>query len=359
LMLCEGLTHDQLRSAKAKLLNVAKPFVGSGIVFGYAFVQTEVSVKVRNFVGVSSTPCLVLVDFPNQRKYVCEECLNAEIDEINILDFIKRYAKKQLKPFVKSAPRPAGDQDLLRPYITPVVASSLQELVFGATGSIVLAVFSGDPPSWMLRVAAVLKSSRLGIQDLGFAELNAATNDLDPRLTELGEAPFVCVYRNGTESSETSESPEASLRIHSGVLDPAQIIQWLHGELGKQEEGREPVLFDLEVAQDELRAVEEEANVQLKQLNVETFTEMFKTLGVVAQPRLETVLEMLAAQDSDEAGELMAYLSKVDHDPSSADHMVSLEEWLAFWNEMVELTGPYSPEQLAQLQLLLDSSPAA
>ena len=31
---------------QAKLLNVAKPFVGSGIVFGYAFVQTEVSVKV-------------------------------------------------------------------------------------------------------------------------------------------------------------------------------------------------------------------------------------------------------------------------------------------------------------------------
>ena len=23
--------------------------------------------------------------------------------------------------------------------------------------------------------------------------------------------------------------------IHSGALDPAQIIQWLHGELGKQE----------------------------------------------------------------------------------------------------------------------------
>ena len=39
---------------QAKLLNVAKPFVGSGIVFGYAFVQTEISEK------ASLTPTLPL-----------------------------------------------------------------------------------------------------------------------------------------------------------------------------------------------------------------------------------------------------------------------------------------------------------
>eukprot|EP00656_Telonema_subtile_P057249 TRINITY_DN9379_c0_g1_i3.p1 TRINITY_DN9379_c0_g1~~TRINITY_DN9379_c0_g1_i3.p1 ORF type:complete len:461 (+),score=117.82 TRINITY_DN9379_c0_g1_i3:115-1497(+) len=163
LLLCEGAGREELRAAKEKLLNVAKPFVGSGIVFGYAFVSTEITRKVRDFVGIDTRPALVLVDMPNQRKYVCQECSNGDMDEINILNFIKQYAKKQLQPFVKSAPRPAADLNPLRPFSTQVVASSVDELVFSSTGFVVLAVVHGDPPPWVLQVQHSLAALSHGI----------------------------------------------------------------------------------------------------------------------------------------------------------------------------------------------------
>ena len=53
----------------------------------------------------------------------------------------------------------------------------------------------------------------------------------------------------------------------------------------------------------------------------------------------------------------MADLSKLDHDTSSA-HNITLAEWLAFWEEMIALTGPYSPEQLVELQQIFESRPS-
>eukprot|EP00658_Telonema_sp_P-2_P028711 TRINITY_DN21953_c0_g1_i5.p1 TRINITY_DN21953_c0_g1~~TRINITY_DN21953_c0_g1_i5.p1 ORF type:complete len:540 (-),score=129.57 TRINITY_DN21953_c0_g1_i5:341-1960(-) len=357
LLLAEGMEKHDQRSAKEKLLNVAKPFVGSGIVFGYGFVETAVTHKVREFVGVSSKPALVLTDMPNNRKYICEVCSGGEMDEINILNFIKQYAKKQLPPYVKSAPRPLGDVDAMRPGIQPVVASSVQELVFDAADHVVLAVIQGDHPGWMLQVSCVLQAGPVAIRRVRFGELDSSCNDLDPRLEELGKpVPFVCLYKPGSKL-HSDEASTGELCVHTGPLEPLAILHWLDLELNNQEESEEeaaPIedLFDLKTAEEQLQVIEEEANHELKKMNMTAFTEMFHALDPAAQPTLQQLLKCLQQEESDEAGELTSLLSKVDQNNSAPEHAVSLEQWLQFWSDMLDLQGALSPEDLSDLQRL-------
>lgn len=356
LLLCEGLAREELRSAKEKLLNVARPFVGAGIVFGYATVSTEITRKVRDFVGLDTSPALVLVDMQNQRKYVCQECSNGDMDEIHILNFIKQYAKKQLQPFVRSALRPHGDVDPLRPYLTPVVASSLQELVFSSPGCVVLSVYDGVPPSWTLQAATAAENT---VQGVRFCEFDASTNDLDSRLSKFGPKPFVCFYRPaGEPEDESTQRAEGALSVHTGAQTPRELLEWLHKQMGVEAETSCAVSqFDLSAALAKLQVVQEESDLELRKLNIQTFTEMFSTIESTAQPTLQQLLVMLQHNDSDEAGELMAHLSKVDQDCSAAEHSITLEQWLAFWEEIIELNGSFSVDELAGIKDEFQTAP--
>lgn len=57
------------------------------------------------------------------------------------------------------------------------------------------------------------------------------------------------------------------------------------------------------------------------------------------------VVRVTAAQ---EAGELMAQLSKVDQNASAAEHAVTCDQWEAFWEEILQLQGPFSVQELAE-----------
>ena len=351
LLLCEGIAKADLRSAKEKLLNVAKPFVGSGIVFGYSFQTTELSRQIRDFVGVDAVPALVLVDMTNQCKYVCSECSQGDLDEIHILNFIKQYARKQLPVHIKSAPRPPGDVNVLRPHLTPVVALSVEDLVFAAPSDlrgavdesyVVLAVYVGLPPVWMLQISAAMMTSKVSAQELRFAELNVSQNDMDSRLKSCSQAgpPFVCIV------GPNGEGVREVLSVHAGLLESRPVLDWMHAQLVDK------VQFDLDHAVKELECVVELERDELSKHNMEFFEQMFDSIADVAQPSLENVLQLLQGQDSDEAGELMALLSKTDHDEMSAP--LTREQWLQFWGAILELQGPFLPQELASLQSVLD-----
>ena len=101
--------------------------------------------------------------------------------------------------------------------------------------------------------------------------------------------------------------------VHQGELEPLQILEWLHEQLGTEQEARCPVTqFDLSAATDRLRVVLEvcragkvcvkarqESNQELRKLNVDTFTHMFSAITECAQPTLQQLLAMLQHEDSD------------------------------------------------------------
>lgn len=244
-----------------------------------------------------------------------------------------------------------GDVDVLRPNLRPVVALSVDELVFGASGFVVLAVYAATAPAWMLQISAAMMASNVcKAQDLRFAEMDVSDNDLDTRLQAAqskAEPPYVCLIGPGAEGAQNI------LSVHGGELDSSAVLDWLHAQLQQQEsEATSPAVgFDLCLAKKELQSILEEENRELSKQNMEAFGQMFDRIANVAQPSLESVLLLLQAQDSDEAGELMALLSKTDQTEMSAT--MSREPWMHFWEAIIELQGPFTSEEMASLQTIL------
>ena len=387
-LLCEEQSPDMQRSLKSRLNDVAKPFADTGVSFYTAFRKNEASKFVREYTGVRVPCAVVLVDQVKGRKYLCplEEQTEANVpSDLDLLNFIRAYAMKELEPLVKSAPRPLGDMDPELPHCMVVVRDSFGDLILeNPATAVLLCVHEGVQPDALNKVGSVLAA--LKVPKVKVARMGADKNDIDWRsLGGPSSTPLVCLFRveepvEGDEEPpklledaiEDEEDEDEDYYVKKRVLPPVHyigeldafcVLEWLCSELGAGDNEA----FDMEDAEEELSKLEEIEAERVQAIADETFLEMYNQIeadcgdGVT---RLELVAALCDAggvptmQAEGMADDLLKATEAVD-DGDNKDGTLQKEEWLSFWDGMKQLspTGQHDIKMLSELRWSLGMPP--
>jgi thiol-disulfide isomerase/thioredoxin len=242
--LLEEEAEETQNARIAELMQLGEQKDNEAVELLYATQKGGMAERIRSFVGIEGESATALIlNLGEDQKFLMPA--KDKLGEGEMAAFLDKFHKCELKPTLKSAPRPAGDADPAHTGLTIVVGSSFEELVLDQDTNVFLDVYA----DWcgpcvavkphLLRVAQALAEQK--VKGLRVAKLDSDKNDVDKKYIPETYIPVLKFFPAGKDQTPIK---------FEGSRDADGILDFLHKQLKDSESS-----FDLKAAKDRCAAL--------------------------------------------------------------------------------------------------------